>query len=168
MAACLKNKSLESAATVIPSQDVVANGLKSVPGLIQLEAVDGKSNSMEDSTDEVQSMDVRYRPYLLIEIVEHPKVILLLTYPTMWQSGVYCGVPYSCQDAIWSFQTGVNRTSSHSHILDGGGEGSEILPQSVLTDSVQVCPNFSDRSVKAATVDTVRCHRYFFICAKTA
>ncbi|KAK4831033.1 hypothetical protein QYF61_014921 [Mycteria americana] len=58
LASCLKNKSLESAASVIPSQDVVANGLKSVPGLIQLEAVDGKSNSMEDSTDEVQSMDV--------------------------------------------------------------------------------------------------------------
>ncbi|RLW07887.1 hypothetical protein DV515_00003637, partial [Chloebia gouldiae] len=58
LAACLKNKSLESAASVIPSQDVVTNGLKSVSGLIQLEAVDGKSNSMEDSTDEVQSMDV--------------------------------------------------------------------------------------------------------------
>ncbi|XP_075631546.1 MAP7 domain-containing protein 2 isoform X5 [Balearica regulorum gibbericeps] len=58
LATCLKNTSLESAAPVIPSQDVVANGLKSVPGLIQLEAVDGKSNSMEDSTDEVQSMDV--------------------------------------------------------------------------------------------------------------
>ncbi|XP_027544998.1 MAP7 domain-containing protein 2 isoform X4 [Neopelma chrysocephalum] len=58
LATCLKNKSLESAASVIPSQEVVANGLKSVPGLIQLEAVDGKSNSMEDSTDEVQSMDV--------------------------------------------------------------------------------------------------------------
>uniref|UniRef100_A0A8B9UE30 MAP7 domain containing 2 n=1 Tax=Anas zonorhyncha TaxID=75864 RepID=A0A8B9UE30_9AVES len=58
LATCLKNKSLESAASVVPSQDVVANGLKSVPGLIQLEAVDGKSNSMEDSTDEVQSMDV--------------------------------------------------------------------------------------------------------------
>ncbi|XP_035744467.1 MAP7 domain-containing protein 2 [Egretta garzetta] len=58
LATCLKNKSLESAASVIPSQDAVANGLKSVPGLTQLEAVDGKSNSMEDSTDEVQSMDV--------------------------------------------------------------------------------------------------------------
>nr|XP_030137735.3 MAP7 domain-containing protein 2 isoform X2 [Taeniopygia guttata] len=58
LATCLKNKSLESAASVIPSQDVVANGLKSVSGLIQLEAVDGKFNSMEDSTDEVQSMDV--------------------------------------------------------------------------------------------------------------
>lgn len=58
LATSLKNKSLESAASVIPSQDVVANGLKSVSGLIQLEAVDGKSNSMEDSTDEVQSMDV--------------------------------------------------------------------------------------------------------------
>ncbi|KAM6293024.1 MAP7 domain-containing protein 2 [Porphyrio hochstetteri] len=58
LAACLKNKSLESTASVIPTQDVVANGLKSVSGLIQLEAVDGKSNSMEDSADEVQSMDV--------------------------------------------------------------------------------------------------------------
>ncbi|NXA20858.1 MA7D2 protein, partial [Ibidorhyncha struthersii] len=58
LATCLKNKSLESAASVLPSQDVVANGLKSVPGLIQLEGVDGKSNSMEDSADEVQSMDV--------------------------------------------------------------------------------------------------------------
>ncbi|XP_026713292.1 MAP7 domain-containing protein 2 isoform X4 [Athene cunicularia] len=58
LATCLKSKSLESAASVIPSQNVVTNGLKSVPGLIQLEAVDGKSNSMEDSTDEVQSMDV--------------------------------------------------------------------------------------------------------------
>ncbi|KFQ25008.1 MAP7 domain-containing protein 2, partial [Mesitornis unicolor] len=58
LATCLKNKSLETAASVIPSQDVVANGLKSVSGLIQLEAVDGKSASMEDSADEVQSMDV--------------------------------------------------------------------------------------------------------------
>ncbi|XP_048143453.1 MAP7 domain-containing protein 2 isoform X7 [Corvus hawaiiensis] len=58
LATCLKNKSLESAASVIPSQDVVTNGLKSVSGLTQLEAVDGKSNSMEDSADEVQSMDV--------------------------------------------------------------------------------------------------------------
>lgn len=70
MATCLKNKSLESAAPVIPSQDVVANGLKSAPGLIQLEAVNGKSNSMEDSMDEVQSMDVRYRPCLPIQIME--------------------------------------------------------------------------------------------------
>ncbi|XP_057275479.1 MAP7 domain-containing protein 2 isoform X6 [Pezoporus wallicus] len=58
LATCLKNKSLENAAPVIPSQDVVANGLKSTPGLTQLEAVNGKSNSMEDSMDEVQSMDV--------------------------------------------------------------------------------------------------------------
>ncbi|KAM9567585.1 MAP7 domain-containing protein 2 isoform 3-T3 [Guaruba guarouba] len=58
LATCLKNKSLESAAPVITSQDVVANGLKSAPGLIQLEAVNEKSNNVEDSMDEVQSMDV--------------------------------------------------------------------------------------------------------------
>lgn len=63
LATCLKSKSLESTASVVPSQDVVANGLKSVPGLVQLEAVDGKSNSLEDSADEVQSMDVRYCNY---------------------------------------------------------------------------------------------------------
>ncbi|XP_066475887.1 MAP7 domain-containing protein 2 isoform X2 [Tiliqua scincoides] len=39
-------------------RDVFSNGLKPLVGLIQLEAVDGKSNSMDDSTDEVQSMDV--------------------------------------------------------------------------------------------------------------
>lgn len=41
-------------------RDVFSNGLKPLVGLIQLEAVDGKSNSLDDSTDEVQSMDVRY------------------------------------------------------------------------------------------------------------
>ncbi|KAJ6667603.1 hypothetical protein lerEdw1_016724 [Lerista edwardsae] len=39
-------------------RDVFSNGLKPLVGLIQLEAVDGKSTSMDDSTDEVQSMDV--------------------------------------------------------------------------------------------------------------
>lgn len=180
MATCLKNKSLESAVSVIPSQDVVANGLKSVPGLIQLEAVDGKSNSMEDSTDEVQSMDVRYRPHLPIEIVEfvldthkvfcsvvNTFTALLLTYPTVGQSGVYCGVRRSWQDVNWLFQTIVKRTSSRSHIF-GQGWGSEILLQSLLMDSIQVCPNLSDCSVKVATVDIVRCHLFFLICVKTA
>ncbi|KAH0624730.1 hypothetical protein JD844_032475 [Phrynosoma platyrhinos] len=38
--------------------DVFSNGLKPLMSLIHLDAVDGKSNSMDDSTDEVQSMDV--------------------------------------------------------------------------------------------------------------
>nr|XP_056717828.1 MAP7 domain-containing protein 2 isoform X3 [Euleptes europaea] len=38
--------------------DVFSNGLKPLMGLIQLDAIDGKSNSMDDSTDDVQSMDV--------------------------------------------------------------------------------------------------------------
>ncbi|XP_025908097.1 MAP7 domain-containing protein 2 isoform X1 [Nothoprocta perdicaria] len=58
LATCLKNQSPESAAPVMPSQAVVANGLKPASALIQLEAVDGKANSTEDSADEVQSMDV--------------------------------------------------------------------------------------------------------------
>nr|XP_020845574.1 MAP7 domain-containing protein 2 isoform X3 [Phascolarctos cinereus] len=40
------------------SQDVFSNGLKPVAGLIHLDALDGKMNSLDDSTDEVQSMDV--------------------------------------------------------------------------------------------------------------
>ncbi|XP_075394902.1 MAP7 domain-containing protein 2 isoform X2 [Tenrec ecaudatus] len=39
-------------------RDVFANGLKPVPGLIHLDALDGKSTSLDDSTEEVQSMDV--------------------------------------------------------------------------------------------------------------
>ncbi|XP_008571361.1 PREDICTED: MAP7 domain-containing protein 2 isoform X4 [Galeopterus variegatus] len=39
-------------------QDVFSNGLKPVGGLVHLDALDGKSNSLDDSTEEVQSMDV--------------------------------------------------------------------------------------------------------------
>lgn len=169
MATCLKNKSLESAASVIPSQDVVANGLKSVSGLIQLEAVDGKSNSMEDSTDEVQSMDVRYRLDLptglwdSCETQDFGFCLLMLYYlPShllpWWQLGVHwlCSAPARMLLGVWHKS---HKTSSHSHIF---GEGnSEILPQSLLMDSMQVCPNLSDSSVKAATVDTVLMSLFF-------
>ncbi|XP_043850796.1 MAP7 domain-containing protein 2 isoform X3 [Dromiciops gliroides] len=40
------------------SQDVFSNGLKPVAGLIHLDTLDGKLSSLDDSTDEVQSMDV--------------------------------------------------------------------------------------------------------------
>ncbi|XP_077002849.1 MAP7 domain-containing protein 2 isoform X2 [Tamandua tetradactyla] len=39
-------------------RDICSNGLKPVGGLIHLDALDGKSNSLDDSTEEVQSMDV--------------------------------------------------------------------------------------------------------------
>ncbi|XP_032971025.1 MAP7 domain-containing protein 2 isoform X3 [Rhinolophus ferrumequinum] len=39
-------------------RDVFSNGLKPVGGLVHLDALDGKSNSLDDSTEEVQSMDV--------------------------------------------------------------------------------------------------------------
>ncbi|XP_033615995.1 MAP7 domain-containing protein 2 isoform X2 [Fukomys damarensis] len=39
-------------------RDVLSNGLKPVGGLVHLSALDGKSNSLDDSTEEVQSMDV--------------------------------------------------------------------------------------------------------------
>lgn len=41
-------------------QDIFSNGIKPVGGLVLLDALDGKSNSLDDSTEEVQSMDVRY------------------------------------------------------------------------------------------------------------
>ncbi|XP_074824032.1 MAP7 domain-containing protein 2 isoform X2 [Natator depressus] len=58
LTACQESKGLGCAAAETLSQDIFSNGLKSVTGLIQLDAIDGKSNSMDDSTDEVQSMDV--------------------------------------------------------------------------------------------------------------
>ncbi|XP_074839469.1 MAP7 domain-containing protein 2 isoform X2 [Carettochelys insculpta] len=53
-----ENKGLECTAPETLSRDIFSNGHKSVMGLNQLDAIDGKSNSMEDSTDEDQSMDV--------------------------------------------------------------------------------------------------------------
>ncbi|XP_043393901.1 MAP7 domain-containing protein 2 isoform X5 [Chelonia mydas] len=58
LTACQESKGLGCAAAETLSRDIFSNGLKSVTGLIQLDAIDGKSNSMDDSTDEVQSMDV--------------------------------------------------------------------------------------------------------------
>lgn len=70
-------------------RDVFSNGLKPLVGLIQLEAVDGKSNSMDDSTDEVQSMDVRYislKTYLSRIQQSHPtrSVCLMLLQTCMF------------------------------------------------------------------------------------
>ncbi|KAM4700459.1 MAP7 domain-containing protein 2 isoform 2-T2 [Discoglossus pictus] len=39
-------------------QEIFSNGVKTSGGVIHLEALDGKSNSLDDSADEVQSMDV--------------------------------------------------------------------------------------------------------------
>ncbi|XP_047391803.1 MAP7 domain-containing protein 2 isoform X3 [Sciurus carolinensis] len=39
-------------------RDVFSNGLKPVGGFVHLDGLDGKSNSLDDSTEEVQSMDV--------------------------------------------------------------------------------------------------------------
>ncbi|KAL2768913.1 MAP7 domain-containing protein 2 isoform 2 [Daubentonia madagascariensis] len=39
-------------------RDIFSNGLKPVGALVHLDALDGKSNSLDDSTEEVQSMDV--------------------------------------------------------------------------------------------------------------
>ncbi|XP_039387839.1 MAP7 domain-containing protein 2 isoform X5 [Mauremys reevesii] len=58
LTACQESKGLGCVADETLSRDIFSNGLKSVTGLIQLDAIDGKSNSMDDSTDEVQSMDV--------------------------------------------------------------------------------------------------------------
>ncbi|XP_030878271.1 MAP7 domain-containing protein 2-like [Leptonychotes weddellii] len=39
-------------------RDIFSNGLKPIGGLVHLDTLDGKSNSLDDSTEEVQSMDV--------------------------------------------------------------------------------------------------------------
>nr|XP_058906782.1 MAP7 domain-containing protein 2 isoform X6 [Kogia breviceps] len=55
---CQEVNGVERAAPETFPQDVFANGLKPVGGLVHLDALDGKSNSLDDSTEEVQSMDV--------------------------------------------------------------------------------------------------------------
>ncbi|XP_063161231.1 MAP7 domain-containing protein 2 isoform X1 [Candoia aspera] len=55
---CKDNKGVECAMSESFPHEVFSNGLKPFMGLIQLDAMDGKSNSLDESTDEVQSMDV--------------------------------------------------------------------------------------------------------------
>lgn len=40
-------------------ETVFPNGLETVGGLVHLDALDGKANSLHDATEEVQSVDVR-------------------------------------------------------------------------------------------------------------
>ncbi|XP_023054820.1 MAP7 domain-containing protein 2 [Piliocolobus tephrosceles] len=55
---CQEVNGLGHAATETYPQDIFSNGLKPAGGLVHLDALDGKSNSLDDSTEEVQSMDV--------------------------------------------------------------------------------------------------------------
>ncbi|XP_070606720.1 MAP7 domain-containing protein 2 isoform X2 [Erythrolamprus reginae] len=55
---CKNPKGVECAVSESFPHEVFSNGLKPLMGLIQLDAMDGKSHSLDESTDEVQSMDV--------------------------------------------------------------------------------------------------------------
>nr|XP_031529156.1 MAP7 domain-containing protein 2 isoform X8 [Vicugna pacos] len=55
---CQEVNGVECAVPETFPRDVFANELKPVGGLVHLDALDGKSNSLDDSTEEVQSMDV--------------------------------------------------------------------------------------------------------------
>ncbi|XP_034341934.1 MAP7 domain-containing protein 2 isoform X9 [Arvicanthis niloticus] len=55
---CQKVNGSERAAPETFPQDIFSNGLKPVGGPVHLDVLDGKSNSLDDSTEEVQSMDV--------------------------------------------------------------------------------------------------------------
>ncbi|XP_072811910.1 MAP7 domain-containing protein 2 isoform X6 [Vicugna pacos] len=57
---CQEVNGVECAVPETFPRDVFANELKPVGGLVHLDALDGKSNSLDDSTEEVQSMDVRW------------------------------------------------------------------------------------------------------------
>ncbi|ETE68943.1 MAP7 domain-containing protein 2 [Ophiophagus hannah] len=55
---CKNPKGVECAVSESFPPEVFSNGFKPLMGLIQLDAMDGKSHSLDESTDEVQSMDV--------------------------------------------------------------------------------------------------------------
>ncbi|XP_058042675.1 MAP7 domain-containing protein 2 isoform X3 [Ahaetulla prasina] len=55
---CKNPKGVKCAMSESFPPEVFSNGLKPLMGLIQLDAMDGKSHSLDESTDEVQSMDV--------------------------------------------------------------------------------------------------------------
>uniref|UniRef100_A0A670YA86 MAP7 domain containing 2 n=1 Tax=Pseudonaja textilis TaxID=8673 RepID=A0A670YA86_PSETE len=55
---CKNPKGVECAVSESSPPEVFSNGFKPLVSLIQLDAMDGKSHSLDESTDEVQSMDV--------------------------------------------------------------------------------------------------------------
>ncbi|XP_052027009.1 MAP7 domain-containing protein 2 isoform X10 [Apodemus sylvaticus] len=55
---CQKGNGSERPAPETFPQDIFSNALKPVGGPVHLDVFDGKSNSLDDSTEEVQSMDV--------------------------------------------------------------------------------------------------------------
>ncbi|KAG3271803.1 MAP7 domain containing 2, transcript variant X5 [Ictidomys tridecemlineatus] len=55
---CQEVNAMGHAAPETFPRDVFSNGLKPVGAFVHLDALDGKSNSLDDSTEEVQSMDV--------------------------------------------------------------------------------------------------------------
>ncbi|XP_036082633.1 MAP7 domain-containing protein 2 isoform X3 [Rousettus aegyptiacus] len=60
LSTCQEVNGVGSAAPETVPRDVFSNGLKPPGGLVHLDALDGKSNSLDDSTEEVQSMEVRW------------------------------------------------------------------------------------------------------------
>lgn len=56
---CQEVNVVEHAAPETFPQDIFTDELKPVEGLVHLDTLDGKSNSLDDSTEEVQSMDMR-------------------------------------------------------------------------------------------------------------
>lgn len=59
LSTCQEVNGVGSAAPETVPQDIFSSGLKPAGGLVHLDALDGKSNSLDDSTEEVQSMEVR-------------------------------------------------------------------------------------------------------------
>ncbi|XP_059536465.1 MAP7 domain-containing protein 2 isoform X3 [Myotis daubentonii] len=58
LSTCQEVNSVGRAAPATFPRDSCSSGLKPVEALVHLDALDGKSNSLDDSTEEVQSMDV--------------------------------------------------------------------------------------------------------------
>uniref|UniRef100_A0A2K6U4H8 MAP7 domain containing 2 n=1 Tax=Saimiri boliviensis boliviensis TaxID=39432 RepID=A0A2K6U4H8_SAIBB len=58
LSTCQEVNGVGHAAPETYPQDIFSNGLKPAGALVHLDALDGKSNSLDDSTEEVQSMDV--------------------------------------------------------------------------------------------------------------
>nr|KAF6492566.1 MAP7 domain containing 2 [Molossus molossus] len=58
LSTCQEVNGVERAAPATFPRDSFSSGLKPAGGLVHLDALDGKSNNLDDSTEEVQSMDV--------------------------------------------------------------------------------------------------------------
>ncbi|KAG8450616.1 hypothetical protein GDO86_003043 [Hymenochirus boettgeri] len=122
------------------TQEMYSNGLKSTAGIIHIESFDGKCNSFDDSTDEVQSMDVSpVSKEELISIPEFSPVSDLIPSISLGQNGKSNSraledlLDFTGQASYSKLSSeGINIDDCNRNLIDGFSPGQESKINSIF------------------------------------